>query len=144
MGGLGRVGIVQAYKSFFLQDEDGSLEPTHSLSAGLDYAGIGPQLAYLGETGRIRFVAASDDEALGAVRRTARSEGILPALESAHALAAAFREASATPEGSIIAVNVSGRGDKDLFITAPIFDGEDWLAFLKAEVARLQAAGAAR
>ncbi|MDP3179389.1 MAG: tryptophan synthase subunit beta, partial [Spirochaetaceae bacterium] len=139
MGGLGRVGIVQAYKSFFLQDEDGSLVPTHSVSAGLDYAGIGPQLAHLGATGRIRFVSVSDDEALDAVRRTARSEGFLPALESAHALAAAFREASSTPEGSILAVNVSGRGDKDLFITAPIFDGEDWLAFLKSEVARLEA-----
>jgi len=155
MGGKGSVGIVQAYKSLFLQDDDGSLLPTHSVSAGLDYAGIGPQLAHLGETGRVRFASVSDDEALAAVSRTARSEGILPALESAHALGLAFREsqgsASGDPRleasarepramgpGSIVVVNVSGRGDKDLFITAPIFDREDWLGFLEAEVARMR------
>jgi tryptophan synthase beta chain len=139
MGGAGRPGIVQAYRSLFLQDEDGSLLPTHSISAGLDYAGIGPQLAYLGATGRIRFVSSSDDEALAAVARTARAEGVLPALESAHGLAAAFREAPSMPPGSLVVANVSGRGDKDLFITAPRFDGADWLAFLESEVARLKA-----
>src|SRR5208283_2647128 len=115
MGGKGRVGIVQAYKSLFLQDSDGSLLPTHSVSAGLDYAGIGPQLAHLGETGRVRFASVSDDDALSAVVRTARKEGILPALESAHALALAFRELSSRegPElkaGAAVVVNVSGRG----------------------------------
>jgi tryptophan synthase beta chain len=152
MGGRGRVGIVQAYKSLFLQDGDGSLLPTHSVSAGLDYAGIGPQLAHLGETGRVRFDSVSDEEALAAVSRTARAEGILPALESAHALALAFREApGGTPgprdagpaattmrAGSVVVVNVSGRGDKDLFITAPRFDREDWLAFLESEAARIR------
>ncbi|MGA2547239.1 MAG: tryptophan synthase subunit beta [Rectinemataceae bacterium] len=151
MGGSGCVGIVQAYKSLFLQDGDGSLLPTHSVSAGLDYAGIGPQLAHLGETGRVRFASVSDEEALAAVSRTARAEGILPALESAHALALAFREspgasrreasakeAVAMPPGSVVVVNVSGRGDKDLFITAPIFDREDWLAFLESESARMR------
>lgn len=149
--GKGSVGIVQAYKSLFLQDADGSLLPTHSVSAGLDYAGIGPQLAHLGETGRVRFASVSDQEALSAVARTARKEGILPALESAHALALAFRELSSraalevkpgVPElrpGAAIVVNVSGRGDKDLFITAPRFDREDWLAFLESEVARIKA-----
>jgi tryptophan synthase beta chain len=137
--GAARPGIVQAYRSLFLQDEDGSLLPTHSVSAGLDYAGIGPQLAYLGETGRIRFVSSSDEEALAAVARTARAEGILPALESAHGLAAAYREAPAMPRGSLVVANVSGRGDKDLFITAPRFDGADWLAFLEGEVERLKA-----
>jgi tryptophan synthase beta chain len=140
MGGSGSIGIVQAYKSYFLQDGGGSLRSTHSVSAGLDYAGIGPELAHLGDTHRVRFVSASDDEALAAVRRTARAEGFLPALESAHAIAAALREAPSTPEGTIMVVNVSGRGDKDLFITAPRFDGEDWLAFLKSEVARLEIA----
>jgi tryptophan synthase beta chain len=143
--GRGSVGIVQAYKSIFLQDGDGSLLPTHSVSAGLDYAGIGPQLAHLGETGRVRFDSASDDEALAAVARCARAEGILPALESAHALALAFREAPASSRGelrsmspgSLVVVNVSGRGDKDLFITAPIFDRADWKAFLRSELARL-------
>jgi tryptophan synthase beta chain len=153
MGGLGSVGIVQAYKSLFLQDGDGSLLPTHSVSAGLDYAGIGPQLAHLGETGRIRFDSVTDDEALAAVSRTARAEGILPALESAHALALAFREspnakgdatrpgaaeATALRSGSVVVVNVSGRGDKDLFITAPKFDRDDWLAFLEKEVALMK------
>ena len=99
MGGKGSVGIVQAYKSLFLQDGDGSLLPTHSVSAGLDYAGIGPQLAHLGETGRVRFATVSDDEALAAVSRTARSEGILPALESAHALGLAFRESRGAAAG---------------------------------------------
>lgn len=151
MGGKGKVGIVQAYKSLFLQDKDGSLLPTHSVSAGLDYAGIGPQLAHLGETKRVRFASVSDEEALAAVSRTARFEGVLPALESAHALALAFRElspasltASAEPPSvrgrkNVVVVNVSGRGDKDLFITAPIFDREDWLGFLEAEAARIRA-----
>jgi tryptophan synthase beta chain len=137
MGGRGKVGVVQAYRSLFLQDEDGSLLPTHSISAGLDYAGIGPQLAHLGETGRIRFVTSSDDEALSAVLRTARTEGIVPALESAHGLAAVFREAPDMPRGCLVVANVSGRGDKDLFITAPRFDGADWRAFLESEVKRL-------
>jgi tryptophan synthase beta chain len=153
MQGAGRVGIVQAYKSLFLQDDDGSLLPTHSVSAGLDYAGIGPQLAHLGETGRVRFASISDEEALAAVARTAKMEGVLPALESAHALALAFREASSpgssslkpsvgepgvTHPGTLVVVNVSGRGDKDLFITAPRFDREDWLGFLEAEVERVR------
>jgi tryptophan synthase beta chain len=145
MGGGGRVGIVQAYKSLFLQDEDGSLLPTHSVSAGLDYAGIGPQLADLGETGRVRFESVRDEEVLAAVSRTARSEGVLPALESAHALALAYREASHGSKdhqprpGSLVVVNVSGRGDKDLFITAPIFDRADWCGFLEGEAARIRA-----
>jgi tryptophan synthase beta chain len=137
----GSVGIVQAYKSLFLQDGDGSLLPTHSVSAGLDYAGIGPQLAHLGETGRVRFASVSDDEALAAVARTARAEGVLPALESAHALALAFREAPGLRElkpGALVVVNVSGRGDKDLFITAPIFDRADWLSFLESEATRIR------
>jgi tryptophan synthase beta chain len=148
VAGRGRLGIVQAYKSIFLQDGDGSLQRTHSVSAGLDYAGIGPQLAHLGETGRVRFASVSDQEALEAVSRTARLEGILPALESAHALALAFREAprrespggavGALRPGALVVVNVSGRGDKDLFITAPIFDRDDWLGFLESEVARIK------
>jgi tryptophan synthase beta chain len=141
MGGRGRIGVVQAYRSLFLQDEDGSLLPTHSISAGLDYAGIGPQLAHLGETGRIRFVTSSDEEALAAVLRTAKAEGVVPALESAHGLAAVFREASDMPRDCLVVANVSGRGDKDLFITAPRFDGADWLAFLESEVERLKAGG---
>ena len=141
MGGQGRPGVVQAYRSYFLQDADGSLLPTHSVSAGLDYAGIGPELARLGDSKRITFTSASDAEALAALSLTARAEGIMPALESAHALAAAFRELPGSDPGSCIVVNVSGRGDKDLFITAPEFDLGDWTAFLRAETARLEGGG---
>ncbi len=137
-GGLGRVGIVQAYKSLFLQDERGSLLPTHSISAGLDYAGIGPQLAHLAEQKRILFTYATDEEVLDAVRLTAAKEGILPALESAHALVEAYKRAPKLSTDTIMVVNISGRGDKDLFITAPFFDGADWLRFLNSERKRLQ------
>ena len=138
MSGLGRIGIVQAYKSFFLQDDNGSLRHTHSISAGLDYAGIGPQLAQLAESGRITFTHATDSEVLEAISLTARQEGIIPALESAHALVEAFKQAKELPPEKIIVVNISGRGDKDLFITAPEFDREDWLNFLKDEQERLK------
>lgn len=138
LGGLGRVGIVQAYKSFFLQDENGSLLPTHSISAGLDYAGIGPQLADLAEQGRVTFTHATDGEVLDAVKLTAAKEGILPALESAHALVEAFKRAPTLPAEKVVVVNISGRGDKDLFITAPFFDREDWMTFLQSELNRLK------
>ncbi|MGL4370855.1 MAG: tryptophan synthase subunit beta, partial [Spirochaetota bacterium] len=136
MSGLGRTGIVQAYRSYFLQNDNGSLLPTHSISAGLDYAGIGPELAYLGDSGRIGFVSARDGAVLDAVKLTARLEGIIPALESSHALAEAFVRAGKTAKDKIIAVNISGRGDKDIFITAPYFD-PDWKNFLAREAARL-------
>lgn len=142
MNGGGKPGIVQAYRSIFLQDENGSLLPTHSISAGLDYAGIGPQLAMLGESGRVSYVSATDSEVLEAVKLTARLEGILPALESSHALAEAFKRAPQMDPEQDIVVNISGRGDKDLFITAPCFDREDWLDFLRRETARLEAEGA--
>ncbi len=138
LGGLGRMGIVQAYKSFFLQDDNGSLRSTHSISAGLDYAGIGPQLADLSEMKRVIFTHAEDVEVLDAVKLTAEKEGILPALESSHALVEAFKRATDLPKDKVIVVNISGRGDKDLFITAPCFDKEDWLKFLKGEQKRLQ------
>lgn len=138
LAGLGRVGIVQAYKSFFLQDDNGSLLPTHSISAGLDYAGIGPQLADLAEQKRVTFTSAIDDDVLKAVKLTAKKEGILPALESSHALAEAFKRLPSMDKKKIVVVNISGRGDKDLFITAPHFDGNDWLNFLKSEQQRLE------
>ncbi|MCK4906372.1 MAG: tryptophan synthase subunit beta [Spirochaetes bacterium] len=137
MSGNGRIGIVQAYKSYFLQDDNGSLKTTHSISAGLDYAGIGPELAHLADEGRIKFTHAIDSEVLDAVKMTARREGILPALESAHALAEAFKQAPKLSGDSIIVVNISGRGDKDLFITGPYFDGKNWKAFLQNEIKRL-------
>jgi tryptophan synthase beta chain len=136
MNGGGKPGIVQGYRSYFLQDDNGSLQPTHSISAGLDYAGIGPELASLGDSGRIEFVSARDDAVLEAVRITARMEGILPALESSHALAETIVRAPKMPKESLLVVNISGRGDKDIFITAPYFD-EDWKNFLAREAVRL-------
>ena len=136
MNGRGRAGIVQGYKSLFLADSDGQLQSTHSISAGLDYPGIGPQLAHLGEQGRIRFTTASDREALDAVSFFARTEGLVFALESAHAAAAAMKLAREYPRDSAIVVNMSGRGDKDLFILAHEMDHENWSAFLREEAGR--------
>jgi tryptophan synthase beta chain len=133
MGGAGRHGIVHGYKSLFLLDKDGQVGRTHSISAGLDYPGIGPQLAHLGTTGRIEFTRASDGEALEAVRFFARNEGIVFALESAHAGAEALKRAGGLPPDRCLIVNMSGRGDKDLFILADRIDGEQWHEFLRRE-----------
>jgi len=135
MAGRGRKGIVHGYKSLFLLDDDGQVQPTHSISAGLDYPGIGPQLAYLGTKGRIDFTTASDEEALDAFRFFARAEGLIFALESAHAGAAVSRIAPEFAKEEAIIVNMSGRGDKDLFILAPRLDRDAWLTFLSNEVA---------
>ncbi len=137
MGDAGREGILQGYKSRFLLDEDGQAQATHSVSAGLDYCGIGPQLAAWGESGRVEFASASDDEALAAVRFFARSEGVLFALESAHAGAHAMGLASTLGRERVLVVNMSGRGDKDIFITCPKFRPREWAEFLRGELARL-------
>jgi len=131
-------GIIHGYKSRFLVDADGQVAETRSISAGLDYPGIGPQLAALGESGRIEFVSVSDDEALEAVKFFAKKEGVIFALESAHGGAAAIKIARETPKEKSIIVNMSGRGDKDIFITSPVFRPEEWKEFLKAELARLE------
>lgn len=136
MNGRGSVGIVQGYRSYFLQNENGSLLKTHSISAGLDYAGIGPELAYLGSQKRIEFVNMRDKDVLDSIKICARNEGILPALESAHAVAEAIHRAPLMRAEQIIIVNISGRGDKDLFITAPEFDN-GWKEFLQSELDRL-------
>ncbi len=114
----GRLGILQGYKSLFLQDSDGQIMPTHSIAAGLDYPGLGPELAYLKEKNRITFTTASDKESLEAVTFLAKNEGIIPALESAHAVAYALKILPTLPKNKIVVVNLSGRGDKDLFIIA--------------------------
>jgi tryptophan synthase beta chain len=136
MDGSGIPGIVHGYKSLFLEDEDGQLLPTHSISAGLDYPGIGPQLAHLGKTGRVEFTRASDSEALEGVRFFAENEGLVFAMESAHAAAAAMRLAPSMPKNKALVVNMSGRGDKDIFIMARALDGANWRTFLQEEVAR--------
>lgn len=137
-GEAARDGIMQGYKSRFLLDEDGQSLPTRSISAGLDYCGIGPQLAALGKSGRIEFTAIRDEEALEAVRFFARNEGILFALESAHAGAAAMKIAREIPSDKAVVINMSGRGDKDVFITSPVFRPEEWRCFLHAEIERLE------
>ena len=139
MGGDARPGVVQGYKSYFLLDDDGQVRDTHSVSAGLDYAVIGPQLAHLGKTGRIEFASATDDEVIEAVKFFARNEGVVFALESAHAGALAMKLAPTLPKDKAIVVNMSGRGDKDIFISAKIITPEPWIAFLKDEVARYEA-----
>ena len=110
----GSVGVLQGTKSYLLQDENGQIASTHSISAGLDYPSIGPEHAFLHDTGRVEYVSASDDEALNAFTTLAETEGILPALESAHAIAYAMTIAPGLPKSHIIIVNLSGRGDKDI------------------------------
>jgi tryptophan synthase beta chain len=132
----GRTGIVEGYKSVFLQDEDGQLAPTHSISAGLDYPGIGPELAWLRAEGRITFASARDDAVIKAVDLLARTEGILPALESAHAVAHVMELAPLLPRDEVVVINISGRGDKDLFILADAFADQEFYAFLGTEAAR--------
>lgn len=137
-GNVSREGIVQGYKSRFLLDEDGQALPTRSISAGLDYMGIGPQLAALGASGRVEFTSILDKEALEAIQFFAKNEGILFAMESAHAGAAAMKIAKKLPKDKAVIINMSGRGDKDLFITSPVFRKQEWINFLKAEVERLE------
>jgi tryptophan synthase beta chain len=107
--GTGRPGILHGARSSLLADEDGQIVDAHSISAGLDYPGVGPEHAYLRDTGRVEYLAATDEEALAAFCRLAETEGIIPALEPAHALARAGELA-----GDVIVVCLSGRGDKDL------------------------------
>jgi len=110
----GSVGVLHGAKTFVLQDEDGQILDTHSISAGLDYPAVGPEHAFLKARGRARYVAVTDEEALAAFELLAKTEGILPALEPAHALAYACQLARKLPKETIILVNLSGRGDKDV------------------------------
>jgi tryptophan synthase beta chain len=112
----GTVGVLHGSKSFVLQDSDGQIKEAHSISAGLDYPGVGPEHALLKETGRVRYVSITDDEALAAFKTLCLLEGIIPALESAHAIAFAMQEAARRLKNESIMVNLSGRGDKDLGI----------------------------
>lgn len=131
---IGTVGVIEGYKSYFLQDEEGQLMKTHSISAGLDYPGIGPELSFLHDNNRVEFVSATDQEALEAVKTVAKNEGIIPALESAHAAAHAIKISPGMNKKEILVVNLSGRGDKDLFILAEAFKDEKFYEFLKKYV----------
>jgi tryptophan synthase beta chain len=116
----GRVGVLQGTRSYILQNADGQIAATHSVSAGLDYASIGPEHAFLHDEGRIEYVSSSDSEALDAFGRLARTEGIIPALESSHAIAHAIKIAPEMPRDSVMIVNLSGRGDKDVHTVAEV------------------------
>jgi tryptophan synthase beta chain len=125
------VGVAQGYKTYFLQDDDGQMKETHSVAAGLDYVGVSPILANFSEKGRIRFEAATDKDVVDALSLTIRKEGLIPALESAHAFAQAFKEASAMSKEDIVLINQSGRGDKDIFTVADAFGDPKWQEFIK-------------
>ncbi len=110
----GKLGVLQGTKTYLLADDDGQIQLTHSVSAGLDYAAIGPEHAYLRDLERIRYDFATDDEALAAFQKLSRVEGIIPALESSHAIAQVLKEAPRMSPEQIVIVNLSGRGDKDV------------------------------
>ena len=130
-----RVGVAQGYKTYFLQDADGQMKETHSVAAGLDYVGVSPILSHLKETKRVRFEAATDAEVVEALSLTIRKEGVIPALESAHAFAHAFKEVQQLPQSESVIINQSGRGDKDIFTVADAFEDPNWKNFIikKAE-----------
>ena len=114
----GSPGVLHGQHTYLMQTDDGQIMATHSISAGLDYPGVGPEHAHLKDLGRVRYVAATDAEALAAFRLLNRTEGIMPALESSHAIAWAVDEAARRPADDIIIVNLSGRGDKDIHVVA--------------------------
>lgn len=117
----GRPGVLHGARSYMLQDEDGQTMESHSISAGLDYPGVGPEHAWLKDLGRAQYHGISDDEAMAALRLLSRTEGIIPAIESSHALAGALKLGKQLPAGSSILVNLSGRGDKDMETAAKYF-----------------------
>ena len=119
----GRVGVLHGTRSYVLQDDNGQIRETHSVSAGLDYPGVGPEHSYLKETGRAEYVAVDDTEALEGFQLLCRTEGIIPALEPAHAIAYAARIAGDLGGEQTIVVNLSGRGDKDMDIVVPALEG---------------------
>ena len=112
--GAGTPGVLHGSLSYLLQDSDGQVSPAHSVSAGLDYPGVGPEHSYLKEQGRATYTSVTDNEALEAFRRLSQLEGIIPALESAHAIAYVLREGASYRDGGPLLVCLSGRGDKDV------------------------------
>ncbi|MBA3903898.1 MAG: tryptophan synthase subunit beta, partial [Rhodocyclaceae bacterium] len=114
----GRPGVLHGNRTYLLQDENGQIIETHSISAGLDYPGVGPEHAWLKDSHRAEYVAVTDDEALAAFHALCRYEGIIPALESSHALAYAAKLAPTLPRDKLLLVNLSGRGDKDMHTVA--------------------------
>ena len=122
---LGKPGVLHGMRSYLLQDDDGNVQLAHSISAGLDYPGVGPEHAYLRDTGRARYVSITDKECIDALLELCRVEGIIPAIESAHAMAYAFKKAKTMKPDDIMIVCLSGRGDKDVHTVAQYLEGKD-------------------
>ncbi len=129
------VGVAQGYKTYFLQNDDGQMRETHSVAAGLDYIGVSPILSHLKTAGRVRFEAATDEEVIAALALSMQKEGLVPALESAHAFVQAFKEAPALDRDAVIIINQSGRADKDIFTVADAFDDPQWREFIEEKAA---------
>ncbi|WP_036551434.1 tryptophan synthase subunit beta [Neptunomonas japonica] len=125
-----RFGIAQGFATRFLQDDEGQLQPTHSISAGLDYVGVSPILADLEEQGKVRMTSANDIEVIEAFKLLTRHEGIIPALESSHAVAGGLKEAATMSPDEYLVINISGRGDKDIFNIAKALHDEPFTEFL--------------
>lgn len=132
-GGGGTPGIAQGYETLFLQNKEGQMIDTHSVAAGLDYVGVSPIIADLSDKKRVRMESASDDEVVEAVKLMMKHEGIIPALESSHAVAGALRAAPKLKKDEAILINLSGRGDKDIFTVASALGDDKWARFLKAK-----------
>jgi len=133
------VGVAQGYRTYFIQDDDGQMRDTHSVAAGLDYVGVSPILSHLKGTGRVRFEAATDREVVEALALTIKKEGLIPALESSHAFAQAFKEVASLGRDEAVLINQSGRGDKDIFTIADAFDDPAWREFIKTKAAHYAA-----
>ena len=116
----GRPGVLHGNRTYLMEDENGQIMGTHSVSAGLDYPGVGPEHSWLKDVGRAKYVAATDDEAIEAFHKLTRLEGIMPALESSHAIAYAMKLAATMDKDKVIVVNLSGRGDKDIHTIAEL------------------------
>ena len=124
---LGEPGVLHGMRSYLLQDTDGNIQLAHSISAGLDYPGVGPEHAYLRDTGRAKYVAITDVEAMDALMELCKLEGIIPAIESAHAIAYAFKKAKEMTMDQSMVICLSGRGDKDVNTIADYLDGKGYL-----------------
>jgi tryptophan synthase beta chain len=130
------IGVAQGYRTYFIQDRDGQMKDTHSVAAGLDYVGVSPILSHFKTNGRVRFEAATDREVVEALSLTVRKEGLIPALESSHAFAQAFKEAGSLSREDFVLINQSGRGDKDIFTIADAFDDPAWRDFIRTKAAQ--------
>jgi len=132
-GTTASTGIAHGYKTEFLQDDEGQMTKTHSVSAGLDYMGVSPILAHLKDTGRVRFEKAFDKEVVDTLKEIMKNEGIIPALESTHAFVTALKEAAAMSKEEVILINLSGRGDKDIFTVANAVKDPGWDEFIQSQ-----------